>query len=149
MGTVAPPDFISLPFMMGTSSSAVVAALDTDQTIIDHLLGGATIPLWSPADVDAGYDSVTVAVDGNATDNSGVCALLRRKVKRIIANLSGGVDILSPDFLTTISWFPDLFLNTEGNKVFDETCWPELYKNLQDKAMKGTPCVHQQKLEVL
>merc|ERR1712014_375981 len=96
-----------------------------------------------------GHNTATVAVDGNATDNSAICALLRRGVRHIIANCSGGVDILSDDFHTAISWFPDLFKKADGCKVFEESKWDELYEVLTQKAKNKEPCVYEQTLDVL
>jgi len=148
--SVTPASFISLPVAMGSSSSAVVSAVDTDSTHVGDFLGGTTIPIWSAANVKDGYQGETNVVDGNATDNSAVTALLRRGVCRIIANCSGGVDILDTDnFLKNIHWLPDLFKDVEGCKVFEESKWDDLYDALTERAREKKPCVHEQTLEVL
>jgi len=74
---------------------------------------------------------------------------LRRGVRHIIANCSGGVDILSDDFHTKISWFSDLFKQADGCKVFEESKWDELYEVLAQRAKDKKPCVHEQTLKVL
>merc|ERR1712048_80320 len=148
---VTPEHCVSLAFAMGTSSNAVAAVggskFGAIGSTVGHALGGASIPIWSRGDVNTTFNEETLVVDGNATDNSGVVALIRRRVPRLLVNLSAGTSILDDGFLENIHWVPDLFKGKQ--KVFEEGAWDELYSALKSRIGACLPGVYEQTLSVV
>merc|ERR1739844_527863 len=74
----------------------------------DRKLGGATLRLWSPADIRSNANGMTALVDGGAVDNIALLPLLRRKVKNIICHVAAVAPASDPNYVGHV-WWPSCF----------------------------------------
>lgn len=105
---LTPKHVVPLAFAAGTSSNAPYVDLDAKTTDEQRELGGATLPLWSPADITSKDNRDTILADGGAVDNLAMLPLFRRGVKNVICHIAGTTSVNDADFASA-AWWPSLF----------------------------------------
>jgi len=165
---VRPARFLPLAFAVGSGSALGHQILRARSPCLEDCTGGPGLEEWSLDIAGSGCGGGccgcgrVVVADGGAVDNSGLLALLRRRVDCAVVMNSNAYDPLSPGYEKNI-WWSSLFgaardSDVQGvldkqinrhNQVFERSRWDELLRELRARLEAGKPATIVRDYDVL